>query len=32
MKKISLILFVLMTVFFTACEKDKENVMLKDNH
>lgn len=30
MKKISLILFVLMTVFFAACEKDKENVLLKE--
>jgi len=30
MKKISLILLML-TVFFTACEKDKENVVLKDS-
>ena len=28
MKKISLILLML-TVFFTACEKDKENIFIK---
>src|SRR5512133_1631802 len=31
MKKISLIFLVLMTVFFAACEKDKENVMIKES-
>jgi hypothetical protein len=31
MKKISLIIIVFMTIFLAACEKDKENVVLKEN-
>lgn len=30
MKKISLILITIMAILFTACEKDKENVVIKD--